>query len=458
VGLIDAAFRRVIWPLWARRDHPLMLRYIAEISRRQFDPKHIRAARQNVMLRRIITHAVATVPYYRDMFGRLKLSASDICTSDDLQRLPILTKALIREQQDRLKSEAYRDQPTIAKNTSGSTGVPLQIALDSDGLAWKRAATIVADEWSGWRRGQRIARVWGDPGYSASKFKSWVRKTLFDRAIQLNTLRMTESDIIAFARQLTRLQPSLIFGHAHSVALLASVIDDHDLPRCQPDGIITTAMVLHDYQRKLIETVFSCSVTNRYGCEEVSLIACECSTHRGLHVNDQSVFVEILDGDKLAAFGKPGRVVITDLSNFAMPLLRYEVGDVASWAAGSCACGRGSARLASVEGREADYVVTASGEYISGISLTDNFATLVPGVSQLQIVQETIERFCFRIVRGREFSADSEPRIASLVRRYFGPTAMFRCEFVDKIPQESSGKYRFCISHVARDDRAGRAA
>ncbi|MFL5327961.1 MAG: phenylacetate--CoA ligase family protein [Gemmataceae bacterium] len=458
MGLIDAALCRVVWPLWSRRDHPLMLRYIAEISRRQFDSDHVRTARRNVMLQRIVEHALATVPYYRDMFARLRLSAGDIRTEDDLQLLPILTKTMIREQQDGLKSVAYRDTPTVEKKTSGSTGVPLQIALNLDGLGWKRAATIVADEWSGWRRGQRIARVWGDPGYGGSKFKTWLRNTLFDRAIQLNTLGMTESDIVAFARRLPRYRPSLIFGHAHSVALLASVIRDHDLPRCHPEGIITTAMVLHDYQRKLIEAVFGCRVTNRYGCEEVSLIACECPTHSGLHVNDQSVLVEILDGNQRAAVGKPGRVVITDLSNFAMPLLRYEVGDVASWSSGPCVCGRGSARLAAVEGREADYVVTASGEYISGISLTDNFATLVPGVTQMQFIQETTEQFCFRIVRGCEFSRESEPRIAGLVRQYFGPTAQFRCEFLDQIPQEPSGKYRFCISHVTQARRAGRAA
>jgi phenylacetate-CoA ligase len=189
-------------------------------------------------------------------------------------------------------------------------------------------------------------------------------------------------------------------------------------------------------------------VTNRYGCEEVGLIACQCERHEGLHVNGDGVYVEILRYGRPAAPGEPGSVVVTDLRNRAMPLIRYQVGDVANWAGRACSCGRGFPLLERIEGREADYVTTAAGELISGVSLTENFAMLVPGIAQLQIVQEELDRFTLRIVRADDFGDASLERIGRLVAERFGPTARFECEYLEQIPQEASGKYRFCISKV----------
>ncbi len=436
MGLTDWFNRRVTWPLWSRRDDPRLPAFVRELERRQLDSPNVIASRQAVMLRRIIRHATATVPYYR------ALGASEH------DQFPILSKQIVRERSPELLSDEYRAASLSEKKTSGSTGVPLRIGIAACGLAWKRATTLRSDEWSGWTRGQPIAKAWGNPEYRQFGVKGWLRNRFYERAIHLDTLKMDDAAITSFTKRLMRQRPGLIYGHAHSVYLLAQHLRDRNVAPLRPNGIITTAMILHDFQRKLIEDVFRCPVTNRYGCEEVSLIACECAAHCGLHVNTESVFVEILANGQPALPGQPGRVVITDLTNFAMPLIRYEVGDVASWAVGECACGMSTPRLAAIEGREADYVFTSTGHMISGISLTENFATLVPGIAQLQIVQEEVEFFRFRIVRGRDYSAASDARIAQLVRERFGGNTKFVCEFVQSIPQEASGKYRFCISHV----------
>lgn len=436
MGVIDCFSRHVTWPLWSRRDDPRLPRFVRELERRQFDPPNVVSARQAVMLQRIIRHAVAMVPYYRNL------------NVLDHQQFPILTKQVVRERRTELLSETFRHQPLTEKKTSGSTGVPLRIEIAACGLAWKRATTLRSDEWSGWQRGQPIAKAWGNPEYRQFGIKGWLRNHVYERAIHLDTLKMDQAGIQVFIGKLLRQRPGLIYGHAHSVYLLAQYLESQAIVPPRPNGIITTAMILHDFQRKLIEEVFHCPVTNRYGCEEVSLIACECAKHQGLHVNTESVYVEILKDGQSVSHGQPGKVVITDLTNFAMPLIRYEVGDVASWAIGNCSCGMASPRLAAIEGREADYVITASGHMISGISLTENFATLVPGIAQLQIIQETTESFRFRIVRGKGFSTASEVKIAELVRERFGTDTQYTCEFVDAIPQEASGKYRFCISHV----------
>jgi phenylacetate-CoA ligase len=141
-----------------------------------------------------------------------------------------------------------------------------------------------------------------------------------------------------------------------------------------------------------------------------------------------------------------------------MPLVRYRIGDVATLSNQPCSCGRGLPVIEKVEGRDADYVVTPAGSLISGISLTENFAVLIKGAAQVQIIQETITHLRVRMVRGPGFDADSERQVKQLVLDTFGPTMRHDLEFVDDIPQEPSGKYRFCVSKVAAEFVRGLSA
>jgi phenylacetate-CoA ligase len=454
MGVFDIACRRLIQPLWARRDGRNSARLRRELDRRQFDSPSVVRARQLVMLRRILRHAAETTPFYRDTFARHGVDVELVDSFDALTRLPILMKSDIRAHGPALLSDVFRNWPTIKKKTSGSTGVPLEVRLDPAGLEWKRACTFRSDEWSGWTRGERSAKVWGNPDYKQTGLRGRLRNWLYERATYLDTLQMSPDAIDRFAHRIARTKPELIFGHAHSVFLLADHYSRNGKPAYVPKGIITTAMVLHDFQRRRIEEVFQCPVTNRYGCEEASLIACECGEHRGLHINADSLYLETLVDGRPTRPGEPGKIVITDLSNFAMPLIRYQVGDVGVLSDRRCPCGRGLPLLESLDGREADYVITADGQYVSGISLTESFAVLVPGVAQIQIVQEAINQFLFRIVRDTVFGEASERKIAQLVAERFGTKAQWKCEYVEMIPQEPSGKYRFCISHVARGGSA----
>jgi phenylacetate-CoA ligase len=224
--------------------------------------------------------------------------------------------------------------------------------------------------------------------------------------------------------------------------LLACALKKSGALGVRPDGIISTAMVLHEWQRAVIEAVFACKVTNRYGCEEVSLIASECEEHSGLHVCADNIYHEVQAG---------GTLLVTDLCNRAMPLVRYQVGDVVVPSARVCRCGRGLPLIERVEGRDADYVLTPAGHLISGISLTENFAVLVPGAAQVQIVQESVTRLRIRLVADDRFGPASRAKIADLVAATFGEGVRHEVELVGAIPQEPSGKYRFCISNVARE-------
>ena len=426
------------------------MRHYRHMLRTQYDDTEAARARQTQALRSLLDHACRTVPFWRDRVQAVHLRPEDIHSVSDIAALPLLTKADLREQGERLLSTAYSKELLHRHSTSGSTGVSVTTYRDDNCQQFKRAATLRADEWSGWRRGERVACIWGNPQIRTS-WRGRLRNRLLDRHyLHLDTLKMDLSRMEAFVDGMVRTPPSLLFGHAHSLYLLANFVSlQRPNAQLRPKAIISTCMVLHDFERRRIEDVFECKVTNRYGCEEVSLIACECDRHEGLHVNSDCLYVEIInDRGEPCPPGTPGRVIVTDLTNRAMPIIRYEVGDMASWAGKQCSCGRTLRLLKQVEGRVADYVVTRRGEYISGISLTENFALQVPGVVQMQIVQEKVDRFVYNIVRDQDFDESSLKRITALTTQRFGSDAHYECRFVDRIPQEASGKYRFCISKV----------
>jgi phenylacetate-CoA ligase len=438
-------------PAWAAWERSPYLRHCRRLQRSQYhSPQRIRQD-QWERIGQLLQHAYRTTRFWRERLDQSRLAPDRLRSWADFQGIPLLTKADLRERGHDMLSDRYRDCALHERKTSGSTGVSVRVVVDDAAQQFQRACTLRSDEWSGWRLGERVAALWGNPAYLKHGWRGRLRNALLDRATCLDTLKMDEAAMDRFARTLRRWPPSLLFGHAHSLHLFAEFLGGQRQAAIRPRGIISTAMVLHDWQRRTIEETFQCRVTNRYGCEEVSLIACECPRHEGLHVNADGVYVEVLRPDGApAAAGEAGMVVVTDLVNRAMPMIRYQVGDMAVASPAACSCGRGLPLLEKIEGRIADYVVTPGGMLISGISLTENFAVMVRGVAQLQIVQEEIDRLVFRIVRGPDFGPESLETIRSLAAERFGPQVRYECEYVDRIPQEPSGKYRFCISRVAK--------
>jgi phenylacetate-CoA ligase len=449
MDLLAPFVRHAIAPLWARWERSPYLRFHDSLQCTQYDhPDTIRAG-QLQTISELLRHAYATTSFWRARLDWSGLRPQDVRSPEDYRAVPVLTKDDLRTHAEDMVSSEFDRNQLHRKKTSGSTGVCVEVLVDEAALQWKRACTLRADEWSGWRLGERVAKVWGNPEYRKHGWRGRLRNRLLERARYLDTLDMDEAALASFARSLRRRPPALLFGHAHSLYLFAQYLRDRGGAGFRPKGIIATAMVLHDWERQLIQDVFVRPVTNRYGCEEVSLIACECERHQGLHINADGVYVEVLRPDGSAAGpGELGAVVVTDLFNRAMPLLRYKVGDLAVLSNRRCPCGRGQPLLERVEGRVADYVVLPGGKLVSGISLTENFALLVPGLAQFQIVQESLQRFRFRIVRGPDFGPGSLDEIRRLATERFGPEIQYECEYLERIPMEPSGKYRFCISKV----------
>jgi len=347
--LYSQVVRAVVAPLWAMKERSPYLKHYKRFLRTQYRPlEQVREDQWN-RLKKLLDHAYTHTAFYRERFGNLGITPADIHTWHDFERLPLLTKDDIRANRDRMVADNIPSDRLFPKKTSGSTGVSLSFFVDDDSMQWKRGCTLRHDEWSGWRIGERVGAVWGNPEYKKS-WRGYVRNFLLERMTFLDTLRMDEEAMTTFHAQVMKEKPTLLFGHAHSLYLFAKFVQQNRFSPIRPKGIISTAMVLHDFERSLIEDIFGCKVTNRYGCEEVSLIACECEAHQGLHVNMDTLNFECLRDGKPALPGETGAVVVTDLTNYGMPFIRYLVGDTARMAARPCSCGRTYPLIESLEG------------------------------------------------------------------------------------------------------------
>jgi phenylacetate-CoA ligase len=439
--------RHVIAPLWALKEGTPYLRHLKQLDMMKTRPYEEVTTDQWRRLQSLLRHAATNTDFYAKRFREMGVRPEEIGSWEAFRSFPLLTKDDIRANKDAMIARNIPREKLVTKKTSGSTGVAVELVVDEDSSQWKRAVTVTYDRWAGWDIGERVGAIWGNPEYKQN-WRMYLRNLLLTRHFYLDTLLMNEKAMQDFYSQLKQKRPSILFGHAHSLYLFAKFLETKGLSDIRPRGIISTCMVLHDFERDTIEKMFGCKVTNRYGCEEVSLIACECREHRGMHINCDTLIVEFIRDGRPVNPGEPGAIVVTDLTNYGMPFIRYKVGDVGIPSDRTCGCGCTYPLMESLEGRVADYVVTPDGGYISGISLTENFAMHLPAVKQMQIVQEQLDFLTFRIVKGGSFGEGTLNDIERLVRERFGDKMKYSVEYTDSIQSEQSGKYRFCISKL----------
>ncbi len=447
--LPDVVVGGLLEPAWDLRDRSVRLLTLRSLLRSQWLPPERLAALQRERLRRIVRHAAAACPLYAERFAAAAIDPAAVRELSDLARLPLLTKADVRGRAADLFSRRHRRGAMVPARTGGSTGTALEVWCDERGVQRRNGAALRADMWAGWRLGQPWGAVWGNP-LPPRSWRERLRRAIKDRAVVLDTMHLDGPAVGRFAREWRGLRPGLLFGHAHSLYLLAGILAERgetlDPP---PRAIVATSMMLLRPEREAIERVLGVKVTDRYGCEEVGLIACECEAHAGLHVNSELVAVEALRDDGApCAPGEPGRIVVTDLVNYGQPLLRYEVGDHGAFAARPCSCGRGLPLLQGLTGRTADFLVAADGALVAGISLIENTLTRLGGIRQMQLVQEERDRLVVHLVRAEGWSDATLDPLTATFRAALGAALRVEVRFVERIPQEPSGKYRFSICRI----------
>jgi len=293
--------KHVIYPLYYWRSGDKRLARLAEIEKHQlYSPEEL-ASLQLSRLQIIIEYAFKHTPYYRRVMEERQLIPSDIKKLSDIEALPILTKTIIQNNLDDLISDQYTKNQLVQDASGGSTGEPTIYYKDWDHHNLRRADQIRHDRWSGWDIGSRSALIWGAQRdlKAVKSIREHIISRYIERRWELDAFEMSPEKMGNFTTQLEKIKPSMILGYSNALTVYAQfLLDTNPHHNIRVDGIISSAETLTQTKRALIEKAFQCKVLNRYGSREVGLIASECTTQEGLHINADNVLVEILDGEE----------------------------------------------------------------------------------------------------------------------------------------------------------------
>ena len=448
MDLFEIISRNLIIPIYNWKTGARYTEILNSLNKSQFhSPEHIREI-QWQKLKELINYVYDQNIFYRKHFTKDGIHPEDIKSWDDFLKVPYLTKDDIRNNSDDIISKKYTKQKMYYKRTGGSTGVPIHLYVDFDAMNFKRATTHRHNSWANYLPGMKRASLWGDTEKEYS-FKEKIFMKLYDRTIYLDTLKMHEAYLFEFIEKIKKFRPKSLTGHGHSIYYFAKFLLENNIDNIHFDGIISTAETLSGQERKVIESVFGDIVFDRYGCEELSIIASECEKRDGLHINAEGLYVEVIGGDNTT----PGDLIITDLTNKGMPFIRYEIGDMATIYDGICSCGRGLPRLGKVFGRTSDILYTPEGNKISGISILDTFMIHIKGFRQMQIIQNELSKIKFKLIKDNNYGETSLEALNKTVLNIFGPKMRYETEFVEKIPMTKRGKFQFTICNIEAENK-----
>ncbi len=445
-GLYAAFYGAFLSPVWdsviRRRD---TLRYLAELEQSQWLSSEERAEADVAALRKLLTYAGQNIPYYRDTFAAARFEPRAVTSRADLAQLPLLTRDIIRERYHDLVDPAHRGR-NLKKGTSGSTGTPLKFEYSVDSECWRQAVKLRGYGWAGHRPGTKTFYYWAAVSGAPPGLKIRIDRAL-RREVFVDSMRQDEASRQAALAAFRRMRPEVVICYTQSCAQFARWILDRGLRDWHDVRVICGAEGVLPADRAVLAKAFGPDIYETYGSRETMLIAAECEAHAGMHLSEENLQVEILKGDRPAAPGEAGDVVITDLHNLGMPMIRYVNGDVAIPAGDArCACGRGLLRLERVDGRRADTMHDRDGNVVPGIVFHVLFSDARQEiVSQFQAIQSENGAVRLKVVRGRDFNEDA---FESVTRRFasYLRGLPFSVEFHDSIePHYKSGKLKTIV-------------
>ena len=400
-------------------------------------------------LQKLLRHSYEQVPYWQEAFKKLGITSGDIKSYSDFQKLPIITKENIRNNKKRMIAENYLGK-TWTKGTGGSTGVPLELDYTPDSYDWRVATSKRGYSWAGCEDGIKQLYIWG----AAIGKESWlkrVKKNIHHKVLRhkyVNCFKFSEEEMNKTLKIIQRFKPKVIIGYTNPLYNFAKFINDKGIVDIKVESAISAAEKLYDFQRTEIEKAFNCKVFNTYGSREFMLIASECEEHKGLHLNMENLFVEIIKEDgTVAKLGEMGNIVVTDLHNYGMPFIRYKIGDLGVATDRICACGRGLPLIDKIEGRALDCIKTLDGRIIPG-EFFPHLMKEFNEIKQFQVIQERLDTFVIKIVRSRQLEQSRLKFLQDEIRKVTGSQITFDIQFLDQIPLTKTGKLRVTISNI----------
>ena len=421
---------------------------------------------QNNKLQRLVRHCYDTVPYYKRLFDAQGITPDDIKTRQDLEKIPVLTKQIIRDNYDDMFSTAISSKRWKKSSTGGSTGTPLKFCTDAKEWSKWKASTLRAWEWYGLKLGDRIFSLGGNSINQKKSLFSF--KGAYDRIIMRN-FKFSSADVSDGCMQrhyeaFMKLKPKAMRGYGSSLYIFARYIEKNHLPLIPIRVILTTGEVLLPEYRRKLEEVFKAPVFDAYGAGDGGILSHECPEHNGFHITEESCVIEITDksGYNLPD-GEIGYVCTTDLDNYVFPFLRYHVGDMAYLKTAKCACGRKTRLIGEVLGRCGKLIYNKQGVPLSPTMLPFFLYRDMDYHNQANAaIYNKIDKFQFRqdrdgniivLVKLKDRNEDISQfdYVKPNIDKYFEGSAI-EVKFVDAIPNLPSGKEDYCVSEFEYKD------
>jgi phenylacetate-CoA ligase len=441
--LSEAIFKTLVKAYWFSRRKEIN-RIYKDLQRNQSLSAEELRLLQFDKLKSLLCHCYETVPYYRTIFAEIGLEPEDIRDLDDFKRIPVLTKADIRQNHDLLISNKFTQRELFMSSTGGSTGEPVHFSHSRYYRQISDAIIMRYWGWGGWRLGDRVAWLWGAPQETSALstmkggFLWWLnRRKLFD------AFDMNEGKLLQWVDEFQKYRPRFINGYATSITTFAKFLRENGIWIDGIRGVFSTAEKLFPQQRAIIEETFKCKVYDHYGSREIFGIAAECG-HGSMHVNSDIVHVEFepLKGGELH------RMIVTALDNYAMPLIRYEIGDNGEPSNRGCTCGLPFPIMELKVGRVTDNFVTPDRRVVHGEFFT-HLMYGITGVAGFQFRQVRPDLIELSLVRDGYFSDSTGEKVEEVVRRIRDDFSInVNLNYVDSIPLTVSGKHRFTVCEL----------
>jgi len=403
------------------------------------------------LLIKLLTHCKKFVPYYTNIINKTGDSFAED-PEEYMRHFPILTKEIIRSRFEDLKSSDLERRKWFLNTSGGSTGEPVRFIQDWEYAARSGAISLLFSKLIGREIGESAVQIWGserdiidgEERYTARLINK-ITNTVFVNAFCLTPQRLRE-----FIAQINAKPPKLIVSYTKLMYEIAMFAEREGLKVMPQAAVITTAEKLFPFMRNKIQEIFGCNVYNRYGSREVGDIACERPGLRGLWVAPWGNYVEIVDSE-----GKPvpnnteGEILVTSLTNYAMPLVRYQIGDrgIISFSENN---GKDKNRkvLREVLGRISDTFKNKNGTLIDP-GYFEYLLYFKNWILNFQVIQKDYSSIIFKIVKSKtDPHPDEIKKIVKKTKLIMGDDCKVEFDFVDQIEYSGSGKYRFTISEI----------
>jgi len=419
---------------------PAALYSLVTASRRD---RHALVSFRNIRMRILLEHAYNNVAYYRDLFDKKGIKPRDIRTTEDLPAIPVTYKKDLQSlPPDKLIDRTMGTEKLITHRSSGSTGEPFTTRrtwMEERLLQTFRRRAYYFFGQKPWHKAVGILRVRPDDP-NDHQFLLRIANAVGLYQMDRIDCFLPFSEII---RQLQQNRYEILGGLSSVLYHLALHINQNGLIIDPPRFITCGGEVLKPHMRKEIEAAFGARVYDIYGCHEFNMLAWQCRETGEYHICDDAVIVEVLRDGRPARTGEIGDVIATSLFSYAMPFIRYHVGDIVVLGSDRCGCGAAFSTIRDIQGRTMDYVALEDGRRIHPYQIIRFLVHSDKSwVRQYQLIQEDMNRITLKIATFRTAEQETLRKLEKDVRAILGESALFRIEIVDAIQREESGKFK----------------